>query len=255
VSSCGIDRPRCGSDERIEAAQELSILDAEWRLARAAVQPNEGLRLREEALLHLTSHASAHDRLLVHLELAGDRLRGADIAGSLRHLDMAHQIADEHQDPDFICICSSRIGLHYIERGLSVQAIPYLERALALATSEDDDLRIVIVATLLSTLYLQQDNQTAAAHVADLLLVSGARRANWFAVVDGHITRSSLSLMEGDITAAINRLVRAILRLRELVPGAAINILKGRLAELRHELGSAVFDGHYQEAMKANKDV
>ncbi len=61
--------------------------------------------------------------------------------------------------------------------------------------------------------------------------------------------------MEGDITSTIDRLVRAILRLRELVPAAAINLLKGRLAELRHDLGAAVFDEHYQNAIKANENL
>jgi tetratricopeptide (TPR) repeat protein len=242
-------------NDAVREAQEHGGLEAEWRLALAAVQPNKGLSLREEALKHLTGPSTVHDQVLVHLELSADRMRGSDVTGSLAHIEAAHKIADQYQDPQFLCMSTTRLGLHYIDRGLHTQALPYLERALELARSEDDDLRVVILATLLSTLYLQQDNRSAAAVVADLLLVSGARRANWFAVVDGHIIRSSLSMLEGDTTNAINRLVRAILRLRELVPGAAINLLKGRLAELRHELGSAVFDGHYQEAIAANSAV
>jgi tetratricopeptide (TPR) repeat protein len=241
--------------DAVQAAQKEGLFDAEWRLALAAIQPQKGLSLREDALQYLNDPSTVHDRILVHLELSADRMRGSDVEGSLKHLESAHQIARQYQDPEFLCICTTRLGLHYIDRGQAMQALPFLERALSLAQSEENDLRIVVLATLLSTLYLQQDNRPAATHVADLLLVSGARRANWFAVVDGHITRSSLSLLEGDITGAINRLVRAILRLRELVPGAAINLLKGRLAELRHNLGSAVFDGHYQEAIAANAQV
>jgi hypothetical protein len=47
--------------------------------------------------------------------------------------------------------------------------------------------------------------------------------------------------------------VRAAVHLRELVPAAAINLIKGRLAELRFEMGAAVFDGHYQAAVDTHQ--
>jgi len=240
-------------DQAVDEAQAVGILDAEWRLALAAVHPSKGLVLREEALQYLTGPGQVHDRLLVHLELASDRNKGADILGALSHLEQAYELASAHQDPTQMCVCATRLGLHYIERGLAENAVGYLERALQLAISEDNDLQVIVLATILSTIYLQAGKHEKVEHAADLLLVAGARRANWFAVVDGHILRSSLSLVEGDAPAAIERLVRAIVRLRELVPAAAINLLKGRLAELRHQLGDDVFDQHYRSAVGANQ--
>ena len=117
---------------------------------------------------------------------------------------------------------------------------------------EEDDLSTVIISSLLCPMYMSQEAWTEAERLADIMLVAGARRANWYAVVDGHITRSTLSLIRGDPEGAIGRLVRAAVHLRELVPAAAINILKGRLAELRHHLGNETFDAHYREAMKLN---
>jgi hypothetical protein len=121
-----------------------------------------------------------------------------------------------------------------------------------LARADEDDLSTVMLTGLLCPMYLSQEAWSAAEHTADIMLVAGARRANWFAVVDGHITRSTLSLIHGDAAAAISRLVRAAVHLRELVPAAAINLLKGRLAELRHHLGTEAFDTHYRAAMKLN---
>ena len=247
--------PRAVLDEAIENAQKSNTFHAEWRLAMAAVERKNGLVLREQALTFLTEPGTEHDQLQVHLELADDRLNGSDSRGALQHLLKAHELATAHQDPAQLSTCATRLGLYQIDRGTPNMAQPYLEEALALARSQDDDLQIVPLATFLSTIYLGTDDDDNAAKMGDLLLVSGARRANWFAVVDGHIVRSSLSLKLGDTTGAIDRLVRAILRLRELVPGAAINLLKGRLAELRHELGAAVFDEHYQRAIKANEEL
>ena len=110
----------------------------------------------------------------------------------------------------------------------------------------------MILSALLCPMYMSQEAWSEAEQLADIMLVAGARRANWYAVVDGHITRSTLSLIQGDPAGAISRLVRAAVHLRELVPAATINILKGRLAELRHCLGNESFDGHYREAMKLN---
>ena len=110
----------------------------------------------------------------------------------------------------------------------------------------------MLLCGLLCPITMQQEAWDAASGLADIMIVAGARRANWYAVVDGHVTQSTLSLIGGDPEAAISRLVRAAVHLRELVPAAAINILKGRLAELRHQLGNETFDAHYREALARN---
>ena len=245
--------PRSLLNAAIDKAKAEKTLEAEWRLALAAVDLTDSITLRQDALKYLQEPESVHEKLRVHLELADDRTKGADAMGTLKHLESAYSIAMTHQDPGSMCTCATRIGLHYIERGLPTKATAYLEHALALANSENRDLDIVINATLLSTLYLQAKEFALVERMADMLLVSGARRANWFAVADGHIMHSSLSLMEGNLAEAIDRLVRAILKLQQLVPGAAINTLKGRLAELRNELGADVFDPHYQQAIRVHR--
>ena len=244
--------PRPLLNAAIEHAKKEDTLEAEWRLALATVDHGNGLNLRKDALNYIHGPDTVHERLRVHMELADDHMNGSDAEGALKHLEAAYSIAMTHHDPEQICACGTRIGLHYIDRGQPTKATAYLEQALAIAESENSDLDIVINATLLSALYFHGQQLSLAAKMADILLVSGARRANWFAVMDGHILHSTLLLMEGNTAEAISRLVRAVLNLRQLVPSAAINILKGRLAELRQEVGSDVFDMHHEQALQAH---
>ena len=238
--------------EAVAHAQKSGGLDAEWRLAMAAVHPNRNIELREEALSHLSQVSDIHHQLQVHMELATDRMHGADSDGAFAELSAALHIAEKQQDPEALGVCATRIGLHHLQRGRTTEARPHLEHALTLAQDSADDLNIVMLATLLSAIYLQANEPKATANMADLLLISGARRGNWFAVVDGHITHSSLSLLFGNNAEAVERLVRACLRLRSLVPAAAINLLKGRLSEIRSTLGAEEFDRHHEAALRAH---
>ena len=244
--------PKTIADTAIELAQQEASLAVAWRLAKAALHPESARALREEALTLMVRPAQDKERIEVHLELATAAMSGSDFAQAERHLEQAIQIAQTHQDEKYIGICASRMGLQWMVRGRTDAAIPWLEQALEMFQTREDDLQIVAHASILSAIWLEQNELDKAAATADVLLVSGARRGNWFAVVDGHITRSTISLISEDPTAAIDRLVRAIVRLRELVPAAAINLLKGRLAELRHQLGSDVFDEHYSAAVTAH---
>ena len=245
--------PLAIANTAIELAQNEPTLGVEWRLAQAAISPSKARLLREEALTLLAHPAEDKERIDVHLELAGAAKAGADFVNAEKHLMKAMEIAQQHDDVKYKAICSSRIGLQWIVRGRIDAATSWLEQALEMSKLQEDDLQIVTHASILSAIWLEQSDLDKATSTADVLLVAGARRGNWFAVVDGHITRSTISLISGDTTAAIERLVRAVVRLRELIPAAAINLLKGRLTELKHQLGSDVFDEHYTAAVEAHK--
>ena len=244
-------------DERLlqtalEAAGELGICETEVLLARAACQREHRDTHLKAALTRMSDPRWAGLAFRARLDLAAALHDGADTVGAEHALHGALELAREYADPRAEIASRTRIALHLINRGLVIAAQPHLEAALSLARKEEDDLSTVILSGLLCPMYMNQEAWPEAEQLADVMLVAGARRANWYAVVDGHIIRSTLSLVYGDPAAAISRLVRAAVHLRELVPAAAINILKGRLAELRHHLGNDAFDGHYREAMKHN---
>ena len=236
----------------VETASDLGICEAEALLAKAACQPEHRDTHLKAALKHMSEPRWAGLAFRARLDLASALHDGADTAGAEQALNAALDLAREYADPSAEIEARTRIALHLTNRGLAHAAQPHLEAALNLARKEEDDLSTVILSALLCPMYMSQEAWSEAEQLADIMVVAGARRANWYAVVDGHITRSTLSLIQGDPAGAISRLVRAAVHLRELVPAATINILKGRLAELRHRLGNESFDGHYREAMKLN---
>jgi len=245
--------PREMLDLALVSAKEMGTLEAEWRIALATVDPEHASDLRKEALKLLPSPVADATRLTLYLDLAGDQTRGANQSGAFEALQSARALAAAHNDPRALCLTETRLALHLLTLGRSSEAVPHLEQAYNFARIEEDDLSTIVTGSPLAAMYLELDRDEDAARVADRLLISGARRANWFAVVDGHMIRSALSLRSGDPTAAIERLVRAAIHLRELVPAAAINLLKGRLAELRFGMGPMVFDGHYRAAIDAHQ--
>ena len=234
----------------LATAVQLGICETESLLARAACQREHRDTHLSAALERMSDPRWAGLAFRAWLDLAAALHAGADSAGAEHALHSALALATKHGDANAEIEVRTRIAVHYINRGLASNAQPHLEQALTLARREEDDLSTVILCSLLCPMYMNQEAWTAASRLSDILLVAGARRANWYAVVDGHVTQSTLSLVHGDPAAAISRLVRAAVHLRELVPAAAINILKGRLAELRHRLGNETFDTHYREAMK-----
>jgi len=231
-----------------EAAQRFPV---ERLLALAACHPEDADVYLQEVIPLMSEPCWAHLLFMSWLDLAAVRFRGADTNGGRAALESALSVAESYSDQEALITTNTRLGIHLLEVGLTGTAQPHLEAGLASAIEVEDDLHIVILSSLLCAMYIQQDERARAATTADALLISGARRANWFAVVDGHITRSTLLVLDGDTSGAINRLVRAVMHLRELVPAGAINILKGRLAELRYELGASQFDAHYQAAMQS----
>jgi tetratricopeptide (TPR) repeat protein len=240
-------------DEAIANAAQTNAFPVESLLAKATRQSDQADTLLLRAIDLMDHPRWVAQRFCAFLDLASARIRGADAQGGHMALQEALHIANEHSDPEALIVAQTRLGLLHLEQGQTTKAQPHFEAALKTARREEDDLNTVLNSSLLCAIYMNQDDWARAGETADGLLIAGARRANWFAVVDGHITRSTLLLLDGDTVGAISRLVRAAIHLRELVPAAAINVLKGRLAELRFSLGPTEFDRHYQAAMSAQQ--
>lgn len=233
----------------IQAAKDLDRFPVEWRLAQAAIDPERATTLRRDALAMMPSPADDSLRIMTLLDLADDLTRGSDGAAALRAIEDAVALARVHDDPNHLCQTLLRKALALLHTSRKRDAVDPLSEAFAFACELQDDLATLIAGIPLSAIMIDGGQPHEARRIAHRILVSGARRANWFAVVDGHITLSTVHRMEGDEVQAIEQLVRAAVRLRELIPAGALNALKGRLAELRNEIGPAVFDAHYRTAV------
>jgi len=238
-------------EQAVVAANQYPELCVEQRLAEAACDVEHTDTHLRAALAAMNEPRFAALKLQAWLDLSSTLDAGADAEGALEALYEALKLCRDFSAHSRQIEVLIRLSSLYMERGLNNKAKAFLEDALSLSKTADDDLNTVVIASILSALYLNLGQADQAAEAADLLLVTGARRGNWFAVVDGHITRSTLLLLEGDLSGAIGRLVRAVTHLRELVPAAAVNLLKGRLAELRSTLGAERFDLYYRDAMTA----
>ena len=234
--------------QALNTAEMLPDLEIEYWLAKAACEPDHTDTHLRAALARMNTPRFASQRVQAWLDLSDVLTKGADLLGAKDALEAALALSREFGDHEMQIQILMRLGLHYLERGLAPKAQGLLEDALALSQREQQDLHTVATASVLCAIYLENGHHDSASKTADLLLIAGARRGNWFAVIDGHITHSTVCLEVDDPQGAIEQLVRAAIHLRELVPAAAINLLKGRLAELRFTLGAKDFDSHYQAA-------
>lgn len=237
-------------NDAVDRARERGDLEAEWRLALAVCHPVRATTLRREALALLTSPADDAVRIQTMLDLADDYSRGSADDAALETLESAVNLADQHPTSPLLCEALIRLSFALLLRGKRTRALPALQRAHAVSMELDDDLSIVMTGAPLAAIRLDEGDLDAAERIAERMLVSGARRGNWFAVVDAHITLSAVQLRSSGPTMAIAQLVQAVVGLRDLVPAAALNLLKGRLAELRNELGAHAFDRHYSSAVQ-----
>ena len=104
-------------------------------------------------------------------------------------------------------------------------------------------------ATLLSALQVADAQWSRAEATANRLAVAAARRGNWLSLADAHITRSTCMMARGEVPSAIDHLVRESFRMQEFATQAAVNLIKGRLVEMRQMLGGSAFDDHFERAV------
>jgi len=236
--------------DAVDRAQRQGGLEAEWRLALAVGHPDRASALRQDALPLLEKPADDAVRIQTMLDLADDYSRGSADDAALDMLARAVDLADQYPTSPLLCESLIRLSFALLLRGKRTHALPVLQRAYAVSCELHDDLSIVMTGASLAAIRLDEGATVAAKRIAEQMLVSGARRGNWFAVVDAHITLSAVHLTNQRPTDAIAQLLQAVVGLRDLVPAAALNILKGRLAELRSELGAQAFDNHYSVAVR-----
>jgi hypothetical protein len=113
-----------------------------------------------------------------------------------------------------------------------------LERAVAL----EDHTAVIALASTVASLCMTAGDGPGAARAAQLQASAAEERNHPLALADAAITVSSALLAAGEATRAVHHLVHVGGRLREEGTAASLNLVKGRLAELRVLLGSEHFD-------------
>lgn len=237
----------------IEYAQEDGELEAEWRIAEASAATGGSLRLLQEALVHLISPERDQERLAVWVQMAAIRHDGGDISGAIEHLKSGLNIADRYKAVSHQEALHAMLSQLYLSQGQAESARPHLIRALNLAVDQNNDLAIVTHSTLLCAMMIGEADWKQASTTASRLATAAVKRENWLALSDAHLTQATCLFESGQVAAAIHLLVQQIFQMADFATHAALNLLKGRLVEMRHIIGGIDFDAHFEAAVAQEK--
>lgn len=232
------------ADALLEARRHPA-LEADWRMAEAALQHPDALVLWQEALVCLDGQRLT-DQRYVHEQLARLRLSGGDAVRGRDHLRAALDIARRTDRRDQMRL-AFRLGAALLVAGLPHEATPLLTEAVEAAARTQDSLHELGCASVLSALHLDTGDLTAAHSAGARVAVLGAERGNWIAVADGLITQSICHLRQDQPAQALYTILHGSRRLQEARALAALNLLKARLVEIREALGEETFDLLFEE--------
>jgi hypothetical protein len=214
---------------------DLGLLD----LALGRLTSPEGLG----ALLQsLPSPDRDHDRVVVHRALAERWLHGGDRHAASAHLDTALALARQYGDAVLTLDLALAAASLRLAAGEAAAGEALLVEAADLAEVLDDTLALVVSGSSLAALRLDRGDWAGAAEAAEVELAAAERRSAWLAVADATLTLSTCLLHADEVEGAVHHLVTVGAELRARGSQGGVNLIKGRLGELRALLGPTVFD-------------
>ena len=238
------DQHREAMSDALLQARAHPALEADWRIAEAALQHPDAMSLLQEALRYL-GDSRREDRVYVHEQLSRLRATGGDPTRARGHLRSVLELA-RRTNPTDQGRLALRLGCALLAAGLPQEAESVLEEASQAAMASEDTLIQLGTATILAALRLEAGDTTAAfAHGARTAML-GAQRGNWIAIADGIIMQSVCHQQHGDWSQALRTVLHGSLRLREAHALAALNLLQAHLVEMRQKLGEEDFDVLFQ---------
>ena len=177
-------------------------------------------------------------------------LAGGDSATARSLYRRALDLAEHHGDGDATLMLALRLGTLLLELGQPVDAAAPLRRALELGHTRADSLVVVTAGLLLGGLALGRGDWTEAEACGQATLDAGRVRRAWLAVADGAMTIATARVKHGRLGDAVSGLLQTAEELRREGATAAQNLVKARLAELRHGAGAADFDAAMRAALR-----
>ena len=228
-------RDELGPDRPPLLDPDLALLD----LALGRLNTPEDLGA---LLTALPSPARDHDRVVVHRALAERWLNGGDRHAAAPHLAAALDLARRYGDAVLTLDLALAAASMRLEAGAAPQGEALLVEAAAMAHEIDDTLAIVVACSALAALRLDREDWAGAAEAAEAELAAAERRHAWLAVADATLTLSTCLLHADEVQGAVHHLVTVGAELRARGSQGGVNLIKGRLGELRAHLGPTVFD-------------
>ncbi len=226
-------------------------LGADLGLAAAATGHPDARRMWLDGLDDLKRPSRDADRLESMVGAADASLAGGDSATARTLYRGALDLAEQHHDIDATLMLALRLGTLLLELGQPIDAAAPLQRALELGHERADSLVVVTAGLLLGGLALGREDWPAAEACGLATLDAGRVRRAWLAVADGAMTTATALAQQGRLEEAVGALLQTADELRGEGATAAQNLLKARLAELRHDAGADAFDEAMRAAMRS----
>ena len=212
------------------------------RRAGVALLTAEATQVDLDRLRAATEASSADDRIPLLRLLADCAAAGGDRHGAGEALDRAVDHARQHGADALFVDLSIEAVAQALEAGERGRAQALAEQALGRAVERQDGVAVIALASTVASLCLGAGDAPGAARAAELQAATAETRNHPLALADAAITVSSALLAAGEPIRAVHHLVHVGGRLREAGTEASLNLVKGRLAELRILLGSDAFD-------------
>lgn len=235
-------------------ARSLPELEADWRMAEAALQHPDALMLWEESLRYLGANRLQEQRY-VHEQIAHMRFTGGDPIRARQHLQSALDCAKQTHDGLAHMRLACRLGCSLMVAGLPQQARPLLETALHTATEHSDTLTALGCSTMLAGLCLDVDALDEAAVHGRRTMQLGAQRGNWIAVADGCITQSICLMHQQRHGEALRCVLDGVEQLQHVHATAALNLLRAQLVLLRTTIGEDEFDAQLSQLRPTTRAI
>lgn len=225
-------------DRAAEALSPVPRAHPRLPAALALLSPEPDLVALQAAL----PGAHPDDRIALLRALARAADRGGDRHHAAGALAEAVALAAAHgADGLTLDLAIEALALS-LEAGDLPRGLDLARGALAAAQALEDDVACIAVGSTLAALCLQTGALDEAAEAAQVQARAAQRRGNPLALADAALTVSSALLAAGRDTEAVHHLVAAGGALRAENAVCAVNLIKGRLGELRDALGAERFD-------------
>ncbi len=222
----------------------------DWLLARAWTGPMDAERLLEEALELIPGHRD-HDRLAALLLLGDLYETGGDPYRARRCLEQALVVAQTHGADRRTCRVSALLAGLLLRSGDPQGAHEHVLRAVERAIAADDSLVLLSQTTVLAALQLGQGAWQDLLATTALQLDCARQRNNPAAMADAALSRATACFALQEPGQAFAVLLRVGQQLQAAGEVRALNLLRARLAELRHKLGAQRFGELVRAGMKA----
>lgn len=217
---------------------------------KATTAEGDHLNKFEAAISVLVAEPPSLPLLHAHCHAAQWAAEGGDMTKSRFHLQAAAKSAGLLGEINkALCLEAAWINRLILD-GLESEAFEALLAHYPRAIDHKADLLLISQGILLTSLLARRKRWAEAAHVAVTIEEAAMRRNNWLGFATSRMIRANQWRNMGKIQQSVRLLFDTGNKLYDSGAVVALNLIRARLTELRHQMGEKEFDGVVAESIK-----